>query len=136
CRVPGELGALLVCSQGRYAETLWRGAAPLLCRVPMTAPIPRLVLALGPTTPSQHRPLGVTGHLHLLYFDAGAWLAPRPQGIEAAGLARPWRHGAQGGAAGGRPAPLLQGGRPRRPRAPAPTPDDPPGPPREPPAAP
>src|SRR5262249_11789829 len=113
CRVHVETAALLVCAQGLDAETLLSGAARLLCRVPMTAPIPRLVISLGPTTPSQHRPLGVTGHLHLLAFDAGAWLAPRPQGIAAAGLARPWRHGAQGRAAGRRPPPLPEAGRPR-----------------------
>ena len=63
-------------------------------------------------------------------------LAPRPQGLEAAGLDRPWRHGAQGGAAGVGPAPLVQGGRPRRPVALAVTPNDPLGPRGEPRAAP
>src|SRR6266852_479685 len=99
-----ETSAFLVREKGLDAETLLIIAARLLCCVHITDQIQRLLIPLGPTTQSHHRTIGVTGHLHLLERDEGAWLDTRSQGIEAKGLAFPRRHGVLGRAARVEPA--------------------------------
>src|SRR6266581_7443363 len=105
-----ETSTFLVGEKGLDAETLLIIAARLLCGVHIADQIQRLLIPLGPTTQYHDRPIGITGKLHLLSFDEGAWFATRPQGIETEGLAFPRRHGAQGRAAGVGPARLVQRG--------------------------
>lgn len=90
-------------------------AARLFCSVHIADQIQRLLIPLGPTTEDHHRPIGITGKLHLLQCDEGAWLATRPQGIEAEGRARSGCRRAQGRAAHVGPARLVQRGLQRRP---------------------
>src|SRR4029453_14425205 len=102
-----EASTFLVCKKSLNAETLLIIAARLLGSVHIADHIQRLLISLGPTTQDHDRPIGVPGKLHLLQGDERAWLATRPQGIEAEGDAVPCRHGAQGRAAGVGPAPFF-----------------------------
>src|SRR5262249_55998494 len=96
-----ETSTFLVCKKSLNAETLLIIAARLLSSVHIADQVQRLLISLGPTTQDHDRSIGVPGKLHLLECDERAWLATRPQGIEAESDALPCRHRPQG-----RPAPL------------------------------
>jgi hypothetical protein len=74
-----ETSTFLIGEKGLDEETLLIRAARLLCSVHIADQIQRLLIPLGPTTEDHHRPIGVTGTLHLLQCDEGAWLATRPK---------------------------------------------------------
>ena len=100
---------VLVCEQGLDAEALCIQATGCLCSGHLPAHIQRLLLPLGPPTPHPHGTIRLACTVALLSRDQPARLETRAAGIQAAGLARPRRHGARGCVTRGGPARLLQG---------------------------
>src|SRR5438128_12008820 len=66
-----------------------------------------LFLPLCPTTNAHNRPIRFPGKQHLRSLHEGAWLDPRPQGVETKGRAGPPREPVATSAARIRPASRL-----------------------------
>src|SRR5215468_3802011 len=105
-----ETATLLVSQKSRDAEALFIPATRFLCGGHIADHIQRFVIPLGPTTQHHDWPLRLSGIVDLFELAQPARLETRAERIQAAGLARPRRHGTRSRATRIGPARLLQRG--------------------------
>src|SRR5438094_3351023 len=103
-----EPSTFLVCKKGLNAAALFIQAPGFLCCRPITDHEQQLVRPLGPPTQHPDGTLGLSCAMDVLALNQSAWLATRPQGIEAKRRGVPRRRRAHGRAAYVGPARLMQ----------------------------